>query len=71
MDILKKILNKILPEDPDDSAGYGPFRLPDSCQWMQRAAMLHDYSFKDAATSGEKLSAVDAQLFYRWTLEAG
>lgn len=71
MDILKKLLNYILPEDPDDSAGYGPFRLPSpECDWMARAATLHDWEFTNAEKSGKRLSEVDWELFYRWVLEA-
>lgn len=71
MNPLKWFLNKVLPQDSDDSAGYGPFRLPSpDCDWMQRAAQLHDISFRESATSGERLSEADANLFWRWAFEA-
>jgi hypothetical protein len=67
---MKRFLNWLLPEDPDDSAGYGPFRLPAECEWMQRAAKLHDYEFEHAEGRGKRVSEVDFDLFYRWVLEA-
>lgn len=69
MNPLKWLLN-LLPVDKDDSAGWGPFRLPDDAEWMQRAARLHDQAFRESGESGQRLSEADSDLFWRWTLLA-
>jgi hypothetical protein len=69
MNPLKWFINLFPPEN-NDSAGVGPFRLPKRCQWMERAANLHDWEFENASKTGKKLSEVDGDLFYRWVLEA-
>lgn len=69
MNPLKWLLSLIPPES-NDSAGWGPFRLPEDAKWMERAAKLHDHSFQHSDMSGERLSEADASLFYRWSLEA-
>jgi len=69
MNPLKWLLSK-LPQDPSTKAGWGPFRLPADCEWMQRAAELHDYDYARSATSGQRLSDADAALFWRWAFEA-
>lgn len=66
MNPLRWILN-LLPTDESDTAGWGPFRLPSpECDWMQPAARKHDQDFREAPTSGERLSTVDARLFENW-----
>lgn len=67
---LRFLLNDLLPQDENDSAGLGPFRLPSDAAWMERAAHLHDLAFRDADFSGRRLSEEDSQLFWRWALEA-
>jgi len=67
---LRFLLNDLLPQDKNDSAGLGPFRLPSDAAWMERAAHLHDLAFRDSPESKDRLSEVDAELFWRWTLEA-
>lgn len=69
MNPLKWFVN-LFPAESDNSAGVGPFRLPERCEWMQRAANLHDYEFEHASKNGKRLSTVDAELFWRWALEA-
>lgn len=69
MNPLKWFINLFPPEE-DNSAGIGPFRLPDDAKWMERATPRHDYEFLHSATSGRKLSEEDAHLFYAWTLIA-
>jgi hypothetical protein len=69
MNPLKWLLN-LLPQDPSDEAGWGPFRLPADADWMQRAARLHDIEFRESVTSGRRLSEVDSDLFWRWALLA-
>lgn len=68
MNPLKWILN-LLPTDESDTAGWGPFKL-DPEHPFQRAARLHDISFRNSATSGERLSEVDWQLFWRFAMIA-
>lgn len=70
MNPLKWLIN-LFPAEDNDTAGWGPFRLPSPrCDWMQRAAKLHDYEFSHAEANGKRLSTVDAELFWRWCLEA-
>ncbi len=70
MNPLKWLLNR-LPVDSSDSAGVGPFRLPaPRCDWMQRAAKLHDNDFLNSHDGSKRLSEADADLFWRWALEA-
>lgn len=73
MNPLKWLLNKLPSSsevDPANAAGWGPFRLPARCKWMQRAAALHDWEFDNAEKEGKQLSQVDWDLFRRWSLEA-
>jgi hypothetical protein len=69
MNPLKWLIN-LFPAEKDDSAGWGPFRLPDDCDWLQRAATKHDQDFEEAATDKERLSTVDARLFENWVRAA-
>lgn len=70
MNPLKWFIN-LFPAESDDTAGWGPFRLPSpECDWMQRAAKLHDWAFANAKAEGRRLSEIDALLFHRWVLEA-
>ena len=59
---LKWVVNNLLPQDKNDRAGVGPFRPP---EWMDRAARLHDISYLNSATSGERQSESDWDLFWR------
>lgn len=69
MNPLKWFINLFPPEE-NNSAGIGPFRLPEEARWMERAVPRHEYEFVHSATSGRKLSGEDAHLFYAWTLIA-
>ena len=69
MNPLKWLLSKF-PSDPSNQAGWWFFRLPARCEWMQRAAALHDWEFENAKKEGKPLSQVDFDLFRRWTLQA-
>jgi hypothetical protein len=65
---LKYILTKILPRDTNDSAGYGPFRLPSpECDWMQKGAKQHDIDYTEGNVPR---SVADTTLFISWVLEA-
>lgn len=65
---LKSILNA-LPQDPDDSAGWGPFKLPPEHPF-HRAARLHDIAFRNSATGTDRLSEQDWLLFWRFVMLA-
>jgi len=70
---LKYILNNWLPQDSNNSAGWGPFRLPSpECDWMQRAAEQHDYEYQHSGDQGnrERCSEADARLFANWVRAA-
>lgn len=69
MNPIKWFLN-LFPPDSNNSAGWAIFRLPEDAQWMNRAAVRHDYEFVHSAESGKRLSEEDAHLFYAWTLQA-
>lgn len=69
MNPLRWLIN-LFPPEKDNSAGWGPFRLPADAEWMERAAKLHDFDFVESATSGQRLSQADSELFWRWALEA-
>lgn len=66
---LKYILNNWLPQDSNDSAGWGPFRLPSpECDWMQEGARVHDYQYEHSGDRGNDMRASesDGQLFRNW-----
>ena len=69
MNPLKWFLN-LFPPEADDSAGWGPFRLPEEEKWMERAARLHDWDYVNSKEGTKKRSEADFDLFYRWALEA-
>lgn len=52
--------------EADNSAGWGPFRLPKECAWMQRAARQHDARYRESATQTMRRSEADAELFRNW-----
>lgn len=69
MDLLKE-LAKLLPYDSDNSAGYGPFRLPDECQWMESVFSMHDHYYIVGPESGMRLSEIDARIFKALSIKA-
>lgn len=71
MSWLKRIFNRLLPEDPSSGCGYGPFKLPADHPFT-RGCNLHDLEF-DAAHEGrgeKSIHQVDWELFYRWVMIA-
>lgn len=62
MDLLKW-LAKLIPRDPRDTAGIGPFRIP-SDHPFQRAAPTHDFRYDNPTE--QRLSEVDWELFNAW-----
>lgn len=69
MDLLKE-LARLLPEDPNGTAGYGPFRLPKRCDWMQPIFAMHDHYYKVGPKSGMRLSDIDWRIFKALTIAA-
>lgn len=69
MNPLKWIVN-LFPPEKNDTAGWGPFRLPEDALWIERAAFLHDWEFENASADGKRLSQVDAEFFDRLVLLA-
>lgn len=70
MNPLRWLLNLRRPE-ANNSAGWGPFRLPEDAKWIERAAVEHDFDYLlsetpellteyDHATRSES----DAHFFY-------
>lgn len=54
---------KLLPEDPNEKAGYGPFTLPDRCVWMQSVFKTHDHYYDIGPSIHMKLSDIDWRIF--------
>lgn len=69
MDILKWLVS-FLPRDPSSEAGYGPFRLPPECDWMQEIFEYHDEWYDVGPDSGMRLSDIDWKIFKALTLKA-
>ncbi len=69
MDLLKE-LAKLLPTDKNNSAGYGPFRLPDRCEWMQSVFSYHDYYYLIGPDADMRLSDIDWRIFKALTIAA-
>lgn len=69
MDVLKW-LAKLLPVDENDSAGFGPFRLPKSADWMQSVFRYHDYYYRIGPKQGMRLSDIDWRIFKALTIAA-
>lgn len=62
MDLLKE-LAKLLPIDPCNRAGYGPFRLPEECDWMEPVFAYHDHYYIVGPDAGMRLSEIDWRIF--------
>lgn len=69
MDLLKE-LAKLLPVDADPTAGYGPFRLPDECAWMESVFAMHDHYYLVGPAAGMRLSEIDWRIFKALTIKA-
>jgi hypothetical protein len=69
MDLLKE-LAKLLPDDPSNRAGYGPFRLPDDAEWMQPIFAMHDRYYVVGPGAGMRLSDIDWRIFKGLTIAA-
>lgn len=69
MDILKWIAS-FLPRDPSNEAGFGPFRLPERCAWMQPIFEYHDKYYDEGPVAGMKLSDIDWRIFKALTIAA-
>lgn len=69
MDLLKE-LARLLPIDPSGTAGYGPFRLPERCAWMESVFAYHDHYYVVGPESGMRLSEIDARVFKALSIKA-
>jgi hypothetical protein len=71
MSFFRKLLSHLLPEDPSNDCGYGPFKLPHDHPFT-RGCNLHDFEFEQAhrGKSDKTIDQVDWELFYRWTMIA-
>lgn len=65
MSLKNWILSQFLPEDTDDTCGYGQFKLPEGHPFTP-ACRIHDDEFNNAATSGKGLHEVDWNLLAAW-----
>ncbi len=69
MDLLKWLARQI-PMDQDDSAGFGPFRLPESAHWMESVFKYHDYYYRIGPQADMRLSDIDWRIFKALTIAA-
>ena len=69
MDILKW-LARFIPRDPSNEAGFGPFRLPPECDWMQEIFAFHDMYYDAGPAAGMKLSDIDWRIFKALAIKA-
>ena len=69
MDILKWLARQ-LPVDENDSAGFGPFRLPESASWMESVFKYHDYYYRIGPELDMKLSDIDWRVFKALVIKA-
>lgn len=69
MDILKWLAS-FLPRDSSNEAGYGPFRLPDRCDWMQEIFEFHDLYYDEGPKNDMRLSDIDWRIFKALVLKA-
>lgn len=71
MSWIRRIINRIIPEDNSIQCGYGPISLPLDHPFT-RACQLHDWEFEQAHEGSleKTIHQVDWDLFYRWVLIA-
>lgn len=62
MDLLK-MLAKLVPEDVESKGGWGPFELPERCDWMEPVFRMHDYYYEIGPGAGMRLSEIDWRIF--------
>lgn len=64
------MLASLIPRDPDNSGGFGPFRLPESAQWMNAVFEHHDRYYDIGPEAGMTLSEIDWRIFKALTILA-
>lgn len=69
MDLLKW-LARLIPRDPNNTGGFGPFRLPEDAAWMNQVFEYHDYYYDVGPESGMRLSDIDWRIFKALTILA-
>lgn len=65
-----KWLARLIPRDPSNAAGMGPFRLPEDAAWMQPIFNYHDHYYDVGPSSGMSLSEIDWRIFKALTIAA-
>lgn len=65
-----KWLAKLLPRDSNNTAGFGPFRLPKECLWMEPVFRMHDHYYDVGPDADMRLSDIDWRIFKALTIAA-
>lgn len=58
-----KWLARLIPRDPNNTGGFGPFRLPERAQWMNAVFKYHDHYYDVGPESGMKRGDIDWRVF--------
>jgi hypothetical protein len=69
VDVLKW-LARFIPRDPNNTGGFGPFRLPKRALWMNQVFKYHDYYYDIGPKSKMRLSEIDWRIFKALTITA-
>ena len=67
---LVKWIAKLIPRDPSNEAGMGPFRLPESARWMDSVFVMHDHYYDVGPENNMRLSDIDWRIFKALTILA-
>jgi hypothetical protein len=60
---LLKWLARFLPRDPNNTGGFGPFRLPKRALWMNEIFKYHDLWYDIGPKHGMRLSDIDCRVW--------
>jgi hypothetical protein len=71
IDLIKE-LAILIPDDPENKAGWGPFTLPDRCDWMASVFWYHDHYYEVGPNIDPpmRLSDIDWRIFKALTILA-
>ena len=67
---LLKWFARFLPRDPNNSGGFGPFRLPERALWMNDVFKYHDLYYDIGPAADMPLSEIDWRVFKALTILA-
>lgn len=67
---LLKWLARFLPRDPNNTGGFGPFRLPERAQWMNDVFKYHDHYYDVGPVSGMTRAEIDVRVWKALTIRA-